>query len=122
MNGQAGRPTQPIAALTYILGFASGIVFLYLEPYNQDEFVRFHARQSIGFSVAVFALEIVLGVFISILPGPLASLLRGIQVLVNLALAVYWIFLMYKAYIGERYRIPELADIVDNIAGQSSSH
>jgi uncharacterized membrane protein len=29
---------------------------------------------------------------------------------------------MYKAYIGERYRIPELADIVDNIAGQSSSH
>jgi len=24
---------------------------------------------------------------------------------------------MYKAYMGERYRIPELADIVDSIAG-----
>ena len=122
MNGETAKQTKPIAALTYILGFVSGIVFLYMEPYNQDEFIRFHARQSIGFSVAVFALWIILGVFINILPAPLGTLLRGIETLINVGLAIFWLFLMYKAYMGERYRIPELADIVDNIAGQSGSH
>ena len=122
MNGEAGQQTKPIAALTYIGFFVTGIIFLYLEPYNQDEFVRFHARQSIGFSVAWFAIEIVFGVFISILPLALGRLLGGIQMLINLALAVFWLFLMYKAYTGERYRIPELSDIIDNISGQSAAH
>ena len=122
MNGDAAKQTKPIAALTYIGFFVTGIVFLYLEPYSQDEFIRFHARQSIGFSVAWFAIEIVFGVFISILPVALGRLLGGIQTLINLGLAIFWLFLMYKAYIGERYRIPELADIVDNITGQSASH
>ena len=90
--------------------------------FNQDEFIRFHARQSIGFSVVWIAILIVFGVFISILPFALGRLLGDIQVLVNLALAIFWLFLIYKAYTGERYRIPELADIVDNIAGQSASH
>ena len=119
MNGEAAKQTKPIAALTYIGFFVTGILFLFLEPYNKDEFIRFHARQSIGFSVVWFAVEIVFGVFISILPLALGRLLGGIQMLINLGLAIFWLFLMYKAYMGDRYRIPELADIVDNIAGQS---
>ena len=122
MNGEPAKQTKPIAALTYIGFFVTGIVFLYLEPYSQDEFIRFHARQSIGFSVVWFAIVIIFGVFISIMPVALGRLLGGIQTLINLALAIFWLFLMYKAYMGERYRIPELADIVDNIAGQSASH
>jgi uncharacterized membrane protein len=117
MNGDATRAqAQPIAALTYLLGFVTGIIFLYLEPYSHDEFIRFHARQSIGFSVAWFAINIVLGVFVSVLPGGLGRLVGGLQELMNLGIAVYWVFLMYKAYTGERYRIPELADIVDQVA------
>src|SRR5271155_4632405 len=123
MNGESRKPqANVIAALTYLLGFVTGLIFLYLEPYNQDEFIRFHARQSIGFSVAWFAIEIVFGVFISILPRALGGLLGAIQMLVNLAVAIFWLFLMYKAYQGERYRIPELADIIDSISGQSTAH
>ena len=122
MNGDEAKQTKPLAALTYLLGFVTGIIFLYLEPYNQDEFIRFHARQSIGFSVVWFAIWIIFGVFIAILPLALGRLLGGIETLINLGLAIFWLFLMYKAYTGERYRIPQLADIVDNIAGQSASH
>ena len=50
------------------------------------------------------------GVFIAILPPALGRLLAGIETLINLGLAIFWLFLMYKAYMGERYRIPELAD------------
>ena len=118
MNGESRKPqAHIIAALTYLLGFVTGLIFLYLEPYNQDEFVRFHARQSIGFSVAWFAIGVVFGVFIAVLPHGLGALLNFLLTLIDIALAVFWVFLMYKAYNGERYRIPELADIVDSIAG-----
>jgi len=118
MEGDITRsPSYPIAALTYLFGFVSGIVFLYVEPYNQDEFVRFHARQSIGFSIACIALDVVLSVFIRVLPGFLSSIVSVIGTVVAIGLAVYWVFLMYKAYTGERYRIPELSDIIEQVAG-----
>lgn len=118
MNGDRQPPrANVIAALTYLLGFVTGIIFLYLEPYNQDEFIRFHARQSIGFSVAWFAIAVVFGVFMAVLPHGLGAVLNFILTLIDIALAVFWVVLMYKAYTGERYRIPELADIVDAVAG-----
>ena len=118
MNGEARNPqSNIIAALSYLLGFVTGLIFLYVEPYNQDEYVRFHARQSIGFSVAWFAINVIVGVFIAVLPQFLSVILNFLLTIVNIALAVYWIVLMYKAYNGERYRIPELADIVDSISG-----
>ena len=118
MNGEArNQQSNIIAALSYLLGFVTGLIFLYVEPYNQDEYVRFHARQSIGFSVAWFAINVIVGVFIAVLPQFLSVILNFLLTIVNVALAIYWIVLMYKAYSGERYRIPELADIVDSIAG-----
>ncbi len=117
MDAQSGGGTpqnQVIAAVAYLLGPVTGIAFLYLEPYDKDEFVRFHARQSIAFSVAWFVINLVLGVFIAVLPFALGRLLVGLQELINLGLAIMWIFLMYKAYSGERYRIPELADLADS--------
>lgn len=118
MDGDSRRPqSNIIAALTYLLGFVTGLIFLYLEPYNQDEYIRFHARQSIGFSVAWFAIAVVFGVFIAVLPRGLGALFNFVLTLIDIVLAVFWVVLMYKAYNGERYRIPELADIVDSIAG-----
>lgn len=116
MNGEDTKPkSQPIAALTYLLGFVTGIIFLYVEPYDKDEFVRFHARQSIVFSVAWFAVNIIFGVFIAVMPRALGAILMFILYLINLGGAIFWVFLMYKAYIGERYRIPELADWAENM-------
>lgn len=121
MEAQSGgtQQNQVVAAATYLLGLVTGIVFLYLEPYDKDEYIRFHARQSIAFSIAWFAINVVFGVFIAVLPFSLGRLLGGLQELVNLALAVMWIFLMWKAFSGERYRIPYLADITDSFVSAS---
>ena len=43
-----------MAALTYLAGFVTGIVFLVLDPYKSNSFIRFHAFQSIFFNVAPF--------------------------------------------------------------------
>ena len=118
MDAQSGGTpqNQVVAALTYLLGPVTGILFHYLEPYDRDEFVRFHARQSIAFSIAWFVVNIILGVFIAVMPYALGRLLAGLQELINLGLAIMWVFLMYKAYIGERYRIPQLADLADSFS------
>jgi uncharacterized membrane protein len=116
MDGDTSLPqSRPIAALSYLLGFVTGIIFLNLNPYDKDEFVRFHARQSIVFSVAVFVLWVIFSVFMAILPGSLGGLIWGIWRVIAVLLALFWIFLMYKAYIGERYRIPELANWAETI-------
>jgi len=113
-SGGSTPQNQVVAAAAYLLGFVTGILFLYLEPYDKDEFVRFHARQSIAFSVAVIAINIVASVFIQIFYFSfLGRLLGGLLWLVDLALAIMWVFLMWKAYSCDRYRIPYVADIAD---------
>jgi len=107
------KSSNVIAALTYVLGLVTGIIFLYLEPYDRDDFVRFHARQSIAFSVAWFALMIIAGVFIAVLPRPLSGILNFFESVMNIGLAIVWVYLMYQAYIGNRFRLPILADWVE---------
>lgn len=107
--------SRPIAALSYLLGFVTGLILLYLEPYSKDDYVRFHARQSILFSVAWIAASIIVSVFVAVLPGGLGRLLLGVWKLIAFFLALFWLFLMYKAYRGERYRIPQLADWADGM-------
>ncbi|HJU11792.1 MAG TPA: DUF4870 domain-containing protein [Candidatus Binataceae bacterium] len=117
MDTQSGvEPNyRAVAALSYLLGVVTGIIFLYVEPYNRDEFVRFHARQSIIFSIAWFAVQIIVGVFIAVMPHPIARLLAFLLSIFNIGTAIFWVILMYKAYTGERYRIPELADWADSL-------
>ena len=117
MDTQAGAPPnyRVIAALSYLLGAITGVIFLYVEPYNQDEFVRFHARQSIIFSIAWFAVQIIVSVFIAVMPNPISGLLAFLLKVFNIGTAIFWVILMYKAYNGERYRIPELADWAESL-------
>ena len=117
MDTQAGAAPnyRVIAALSYLLGVITGVIFLYFEPYNRDDFVRFHARQSIIFSIAWFAVQIIAGVFIAVMPHPISRLLAFLLSIFNIGTAIFWVILMYKAYSGERYRIPELSDWADSL-------
>jgi uncharacterized membrane protein len=117
METRAGAPSNSrfVAALSYVGFLVTGIILLYVEPYNQDDFVRFHARQSIVFSIAWIAVYIVAFVFIAIMPRPISSLLAFLLDIFHIAMAIFWVFLMYQAYNGERYRIPELADWAENL-------
>lgn len=90
-------------ALTYVLGWITGLLFWFLEPENK--FVRFHAMQSIVVFGALTVVEIVLG-FIPILGFILGALL-------GLSGFVLWLWLMYKAYQGEMYKLPWAGDFAE---------
>jgi len=107
--------------LAYILGFITGIIFLVIEPYKDDKFVRFHAFQSIFFNVAIIAFWIVWTILSTILGivsfGILGVVMVVLGLLIALAILGYWIFLMYKAYNNERYMIPYIGKLAAQQAG-----
>jgi uncharacterized membrane protein len=98
-------------ALCYLVGFISGIFFLAAEPYKRDRFVRFHAFQAIFLSVAWFAVYFVLGVFLAIVPGIFWRVSWMLHSLLNLAFFLLWVFLMYKAYNNEQFKVPVIGDV-----------
>ena len=132
VGSAAGGPAAPAVAgtamssnvaglLTYILGFITGIIFLVIEPYKNDKFVRFHAFQSIFFNVALIVFWIAYTIVASILGfvslGILAFVMGLLGLLIFLAILAYWIFLMYKAYNNELYKIPFIGDLAAKQVG-----
>lgn len=97
-KGKTSTGLEPNIAglLCYVLGWITGIVFLILEKENQ--FVRFHAIQSIVVFGAITVVNIVLN-FIPIIGWIIAWLLWVLAI-------ILWIFLMLKAYRGEMYKLP----------------
>jgi uncharacterized membrane protein len=98
-----------VAALCYLLGVLTGILFLVLEPYSRNPVIRFHAFQSIFAWIAAM----VFGMALNVLSYPIAALpfvgwLLDILLWLAFSLGVLglWLFLMYKAYNKERFVLP----------------
>lgn len=96
------------ALLTYVLGWVTGIIFLALE--RENKFVRFHAAQSLAVFLPLFVAMIILGVIPFV--GWILSLLLSILTL------LLWLFLMFKAFQGEKYKLPIAGDFAEKQSSQ----
>jgi uncharacterized membrane protein len=99
-----GIDANLVAVLTYVAGFISGIAFLVLE--KESKLVRFHAMQS----TIVFAGIAVFSVIINLIPvlGALITIF-----LLWPAMVALWLVLMFKAYRGEKFKLPVIGDIAE---------
>ena len=84
------------------------IIFLVMEPYNRNKFIRFHSFQCIFLWVALVVIHIVLG-FIPIVGWALS-------IFVSLAALALWIVLLIKAYNGQMWKVPVVGDIAEKQA------
>ena len=85
----SGLTPNMAGALAYVLGFITGIIFLVLEPYKNDRFVRFHAMQSIFYSVACIVFSIAWGIFwgmVFAVSSSLWLLIAPVRLLISLAM------------------------------------
>jgi uncharacterized membrane protein len=115
----SGMTDNLAAALCYLLGLLTGILFLVLEPYNKNKTIRFHAFQSIFLNVAWIVLSIVLSIVFAIfirIPvlGPLVGL--ALWPLFGLGFLGLWLFLMYKAYNNEKFVLPIIGPLAEKQA------
>ena len=94
------------ALLAYVLGWVSGLVIILIE--KEDDFVRFHAMQSI---VTFGALTV-----LSILFGTMFMFFGFIGPLIHVAGIALWILLMVKAYQGKKFMLPVVGEMAEQWA------
>lgn len=102
-KSSTGLDVNLAALLTYLLGFVTGLGFLVLE--KDSRYVRFHAMQSTLVFGGLFATNVLLGL-IPILGWLFSFLLIPVTF-------VLWIVLMFKAYQGEKFKLPYIGDMAE---------
>ena len=125
----SGMTSNVAGLLAYVCGFITGIVFLVLEPYNKDKFVRFHAFQSIFFNVLMIGFWIVWTILSMIMwaigyrilgyaiGSVIATGMSLVSLVVFLAFLITWVFLMIKAYNNQRFELPLIGKLAARQAG-----
>lgn len=107
-TGNVGLLPETLAgALAYFLFPA--IVFLLVEPYKKNRFVRFHSLQCLGLCLVGLAMGAVLrlaSVALFFIPGLGRLLVLLVSMVVSLALVAVWVVLIVKALQGETFKLP----------------
>lgn len=103
----SGMQQNIAGLLCYVLGWLSGLIFLFID---KRPYVRFHAMQSILLFGGVHVLHVLL-TWILFPALRLWSLMFAISSLISLASLVLWVLLMVKAYQNEWYKVPIIGDI-----------
>lgn len=122
--GKVGMLPENIAGALAYVTFVPALLFLFLNPFRKNRFVRFHALQCLLCWGAIFVLIIALklagdAVFLIPTAGPL--FVGIIDVLAALAAVFVWLVLLAKAIQGERFRLPLLGDFAEQHSGDSAS-
>jgi uncharacterized membrane protein len=115
----AGMTDNMAAALCYLVGLITGVLFLVLEPYNKNKTIRFHAFQSIFLNVAWVAAWIVvsiLSVGLLVMGSMGLMLISLLHLVLGLGFLVLWVFLMYKAYNNEKFVLPIIGPLAEKQA------
>lgn len=105
--GTAGL-TDNIAGMLAYVTIIPAIVFLLLEPYNRNRFIRFHSFQCIFLCIVLVVIHVVL------LAVPIIG--WAISIFVNLGALVLWIVLLLKAYQGQKFKLPVIGDLAEKQA------
>lgn len=108
-EGKVGALPENVAGALAYFSFVPAIVFLFLDPYRRNRFVRFHAVQCLvvwlaGIVVALALRLLGMAVFLIPILGPLLVVI--VDVAVILAVLLLWLVLMIKALQGEMFGLP----------------
>ncbi len=102
-------------AIAY-LTFIPAILFLVLEPYNRNPYVRYHSWQSILLSLGAFAVNVVLAFLLvsALLFTPRLHLVawRAIE----LFWIAVWIDCVVNAALGKRFKLPVIGTLAEQQA------
>jgi len=112
-------PETLAGGLAYFL--VPAIVFLLVEPYRKNRFVRFHSFQCIGVwlaAVVTGAVLRILGVVLFVVPVLGHLLVWLVSMVVILAFIMIWIVLVLKALLGEMFKLPVVGEFAEKQANQ----
>ena len=113
-NASAAPLEENIAGMLAYITIIPAIIFLVMEPYNKNRFIRFHAWQCLFFAGALFVLHVGLSIFAFV---PFVALITfPLHLLVSLGGFIIWIVLLMKANQGQMYKLPIIGDLAEKQA------
>jgi len=115
-----GLDENVASAACYVLGWLTGIIFFVMEKDNKT--VRFHAMQSILTFLPLMILGWILGAVVTMMTigaglyGAIGiwAIVGLIVTLIWIVMLLLWLFLMYKAYQGEKFLVPIVGAIAES--------
>jgi uncharacterized membrane protein len=110
----AGGMTDNVAGMLAYITIIPAIIFLVMEPYNKNRFIRFHSWQCLFFAGALFVLHFGLSIF-TFVPF-MAVITFPLHLLVTIGGFVLWIILLMKANQGQMYKLPVIGDLAEKQA------
>jgi uncharacterized membrane protein len=113
-SASVGGMTDNVAGMLAYITIIPAIVFLVIEPFNKNRFVRFHAWQSIFFNVAWIALWIALQIVVHVPFFGWLTIL--VWPLVMLGGFIVWIVLVMKANQNQMFKLPVIGDLAEKQA------
>lgn len=111
--GAGGLTDNMAGALAYVT-IVPAIVFLVLEPYNRNRFIRFHSFQCIFAAVAWTCLWVALSIVAHIPVFGWLTIL--VWPLISLGGFVVWVILVLKAYQNQKFKLPVIGDMAEKQA------
>jgi uncharacterized membrane protein len=114
MQAAGSGLTDNLAGLLAYVTIIPAIVFLVVEPYNKNRFVRFHAFQCIFLCIAMIALSIAFSI-LTFIPF-IGLILLPVHFIIWLGGLALWIILMMKAYQGQMFKLPVIGDMAEKQA------
>jgi len=113
-TASVGGMTDNVAGMLAYITIIPAIIFLVVEPYNKNRFIRFHSWQCLFFAGALFVLHVALSIFTFV---PFMALITiPLHLLVSLGGLVLWIILLIKANQGLMYKLPVIGDLAEKQA------
>lgn len=113
-SGASAMPLEEnIAGMLAYFTIIPAILFLLIEPFNKNRFVRFHSFQCLFTAGALIVLHFVL----SFLSYALPLLMFPIWMLLGLAEFILWLLLVIKAFQHEMFKLPIVGDLAEKQAG-----
>jgi len=113
-TASAGGLTDNVAGMLAYITIIPAIIFLVMEPYNKNRFVRFHSFQCLFFCVALIVIQIGLSI-LAVVPF-MALLTIPLHFLVAIGALAIWVILLLKANGGQMYKLPFIGDLAEKQA------
>jgi uncharacterized membrane protein len=117
--GRTGGISDNIAGALAYVTIIPAIVFLLVEPFKRNRFIRFHSFQCLFLVLAAFVLGLALKLGLAVLLfvpvlGQLMVLL--ISMVISIGCLILWIVLIVKALQGEMFKVPFVGDLAEKQA------
>jgi uncharacterized membrane protein len=112
----SSRPKDNLIAASAYITFIPAAVFVLVEPFKRNRFIRFHAFQSIFLAVATILIAIAIRILYSVLTViPVVGYLLAWLVIpvALLGWGIIWVVLVVKALQGEPFKLPFIGSLAE---------